>query len=39
MYNYGNLVKELTEKHGKKRDSLLPILQGIVEKSTGFPMK
>ncbi|MBP8958903.1 MAG: NADH-quinone oxidoreductase subunit NuoE [Bacteroidales bacterium] len=32
MYNYGNLVKELTEKHGKKRDSLLPILQGIVEK-------
>ncbi|HOU95934.1 MAG TPA: NADH-quinone oxidoreductase subunit NuoE [Bacteroidales bacterium] len=32
MYNYGNLVEELTEKHGKKRDSLLPILQGIVEK-------
>lgn len=32
MYNTGNLVKELTEKHGRKRDSLLPILQGIVEK-------
>lgn len=32
MYNVGNLVKELTEKHGRRRDSLIPILQGIVEK-------
>ncbi len=32
MYNVGNLVKELTEKHGKRRDSLIPILQGIVER-------
>mgnify|MGYP000486494471 FL=1 len=32
MYNTGNLVKELTEKHGRKRESLIPILQGIVEK-------
>ncbi len=32
MYNAGNLVKELSEKHGRKRDSLLPILQGIVAK-------
>ena len=30
MYQVGNLVKELSEKHGRKRDSLLPILQGIV---------
>jgi NADH-quinone oxidoreductase subunit E len=32
MYQTGNLVKELSEKHGRKRDSLMPILQGIVEK-------
>ncbi|HPC98605.1 MAG TPA: NADH-quinone oxidoreductase subunit NuoE [Bacteroidales bacterium] len=32
MYNTGNLVKELTQKHGRKRESLIPILQGIVEK-------
>jgi NADH:ubiquinone oxidoreductase subunit E len=32
MYNIGNLVKELSDKHGRKRDSLMPILQGIVEK-------
>lgn len=32
MYNVGNLVKDLTEKHGRRRDSLMPILQGIVDK-------
>jgi NADH:ubiquinone oxidoreductase subunit E len=32
MYHTGNLVKELSDKHGRKRDSLLPILQGIVER-------
>ena len=32
MYNVGNLVKELSEKHGRRRESLMPILQGIVEK-------
>jgi NADH:ubiquinone oxidoreductase subunit E len=32
MYHVGNLVKELTEKHGHQRDSLMPILQGIVER-------
>jgi NADH:ubiquinone oxidoreductase subunit E len=32
MYQTGNLVKELTEKHGRERKSLIPILQGIVEK-------
>jgi NADH-quinone oxidoreductase subunit E len=32
MYQVGNLVKELSEKHGRKRDSLMPILQGIVER-------
>jgi len=32
MYQVGNLVKELSEKHGRRRDSLMPILQGIVEK-------
>lgn len=32
MYSVGNIVKELTEKHGKRRESLIPILQGIVEK-------
>ena len=32
MYQVGNLVKELSDKHGRKRDSLMPILQGIVER-------
>ncbi len=32
MYQTVNLVKELTEKHGRERKSLIPILQGIVEK-------
>jgi NADH-quinone oxidoreductase subunit E len=32
MYHVGNLVKELSDKHGRARDSLMPILQGIVEK-------
>ncbi len=32
MYQVGNLVKELTDKHGRARESLMPILQGIVEK-------
>ena len=32
MYQLGNFVKELSDKHGRARDSLIPILQGIVEK-------
>ena len=32
MYHVGNLVKELSNKHGRARDSLMPILQGIVDK-------
>lgn len=32
MYQVGNLVKELSDKHGRQRDSLMPILQEIVEK-------
>lgn len=32
MYNSENLVRELTDKHGRERQSLLPILQGIVAK-------
>lgn len=32
MYHSENLVKELTDKHGRSRQSLIPILQGIVEK-------
>jgi NADH:ubiquinone oxidoreductase subunit E len=32
MYQVGNLVRELSDKHGRRRDSLMPILQGIVEK-------
>ena len=32
MYQVGNLVKELSEKHGYERESLMPILQGIVQK-------
>ncbi|MFA6403682.1 MAG: NAD(P)H-dependent oxidoreductase subunit E [Salinivirgaceae bacterium] len=30
MTNTQTLVKELVDKHGKRRESLLPILQGIV---------
>jgi NADH-quinone oxidoreductase subunit E len=32
MYQVGNLVKELSDKHGRARESLMPILQGIVDK-------
>ncbi len=32
MYQVGNLVKELSDKHGRARESLMPILQGIVER-------
>jgi NADH:ubiquinone oxidoreductase subunit E len=32
MYQSENLVRELTDKHGRSRQSLIPILQGIVEK-------
>jgi NADH:ubiquinone oxidoreductase subunit E len=32
MYQVGNLVKELSDKHGRERESLMPILQGIVLK-------
>ena len=32
MYQSGNLVKKLSEKHGRSRQSLMPILQGIVDK-------
>jgi NADH:ubiquinone oxidoreductase subunit E len=32
MYQVGNLVKELSEKHGHARESLMPILQAIVLK-------
>jgi NADH-quinone oxidoreductase subunit E len=32
MYQVGNLVKELSDKHGHARESLMPILQGIVQK-------
>ncbi len=32
MYQVGNLVKELSGKYGRTRSSLMPILQGIVEK-------
>ncbi len=32
MYHTGNMVKELAEKHGRKRESLMPILQDIVKK-------
>ena len=32
MYHVGNLVKDLSDKHGREKKSLLPILQGIVEK-------
>ncbi|HOO99966.1 MAG TPA: NAD(P)H-dependent oxidoreductase subunit E, partial [Bacteroidales bacterium] len=32
MYQVGDLVKELSDKHGRERSSLMPILQGIVDK-------
>lgn len=32
MYHTGNMVKELAEKHGRNRESLMPILQAIVKK-------
>lgn len=32
MYQTNNLVKDLVDKYGRRRDSLMPILQGIVEK-------
>jgi NADH-quinone oxidoreductase subunit E len=32
MYQVGNLVKELSVKHGRQRESLMPILQDIVQK-------
>jgi NADH-quinone oxidoreductase subunit E len=32
MYQTGNLVKELSDKYGRERQSLIPILQGIVER-------
>jgi len=32
MYQVGNLVRELSDKHGRVRESLMPILQGIVQK-------
>jgi NADH:ubiquinone oxidoreductase subunit E len=32
MYQIGNLVKELSEKHGQTRENLIPILQDIVQK-------
>ncbi len=32
MYQVGNLVKELSVKHGQQRESLMPILQDIVQK-------
>jgi NADH-quinone oxidoreductase subunit E len=32
MYQVGNLIKELSDKHGRRRESLMPILQEIVQK-------
>jgi NADH:ubiquinone oxidoreductase subunit E len=32
MYQVGTLVKELSDKHGHARESLMPILQAIVQK-------
>jgi len=32
MYNTGDMVKELADKYGRKRESLMPILQDIVKK-------
>ncbi|MCF8223976.1 MAG: NADH-quinone oxidoreductase subunit NuoE [Bacteroidales bacterium] len=32
MYQTDNLIKDLVKEYGSRRDSLMPILQGIVEK-------
>lgn len=32
MYQVGNLIKDLSDKHGRDRASLMPILQDIVQK-------
>jgi NADH-quinone oxidoreductase subunit E len=32
MYQVGNLVKELSDKHGRARENLMPILQDIVQR-------
>ena len=32
MYQLGNLVKELSDKHGRARENLMPILQDIVQR-------
>jgi NADH-quinone oxidoreductase subunit E len=32
MYQVGNMVKDLSDKHGRVRESLMPILQEIVQK-------
>jgi NADH-quinone oxidoreductase subunit E len=32
MYQVGNLVKELSDKHGRARENLMPILQEIVQR-------
>jgi NADH-quinone oxidoreductase subunit E len=32
MYQVGTLVKELSDKHGRARENLIPILQEIVQK-------
>jgi len=32
MYQVGDLVKELSDTYGRTRESLMPILQGIVER-------
>lgn len=32
MYQVGNLIKDLSDKHGRERASLMPILQDIVQK-------
>ena len=31
MDNIQSLIKNLADKHGRKRESLLPIMQGVVE--------
>jgi len=31
MIEHGSQVKELADKHGRRRDSLIPILQGLLE--------
>ncbi|MCD4770194.1 MAG: NAD(P)H-dependent oxidoreductase subunit E, partial [Bacteroidales bacterium] len=30
MYQIDNLVKDLVKQHGRKREALMPILQGVV---------